>query len=241
MKAEKEAADKAAKAKADAEEEKKFPCKTCEKLNKLKEAASKPLPVNATHTIVPVTEVEEKEVIVKNEATGKEEKTKVKIPVVKNKLVPKVAPVAQNATHEIIPVEEEEEKDEEVPDMASGPGAAKTEIIKKKVKVIKNKVVKKPDGEVPLAPAVAPAPVAPAAVLPAAPAAAPVAQNTTHEVVPVTEIEEKVEEKRDELTGEIKKEIVKKPVIKNKVIPKAIAPPVAANSTHEVIPVIEEE
>lgn len=62
--------------------------------------------------MVPVVEEEEKEVVTKDLATGVEKKEKVKVPVVKNKIVPKApaaaagAPVAQNATHEVVPVVE---------------------------------------------------------------------------------------------------------------------------------------
>jgi len=56
-----------------------------------------------------------------------------------------------------------------------------------KVQVKKNKVVAK------ARPALLPVPVA-------SPIAAPVAQNATHEVIPVTEEEEKVIEKVDEIT-----------------------------------------
>lgn len=55
----------------------------------------------------------------------------------------------------------------------------------------------------------------------AAPVAAPVAQNSTHEVVPVVEQEEKVVTTKDSTTGEEKKEVIKVPVTKNKVVPKA--------------------
>lgn len=66
-----------------------------------------------------------------------------------------------------------------------------------KVPVVKNKVVKK--GVVP---------------------AAPVAQNSTHEVVPKTVIEEKEVTSVNKVTGEIKKEIKKVPVVKNEIVPK---------------------
>ena len=50
--------------------------------------------------------------------------------------------------------------------------------------------------------------------------AAPVAQNSTHEVVPVVEEEQKEVTTKDTVTGEEKKEIVKVPVTHNKVVPK---------------------
>lgn len=111
------------------------------------------------------------------------------------------------------------------------------------------------------------------------PKAQPVAQNSTHEVVPVTDIEEKEIPVADAKSGKIKKVIEKVAVTKNKVIPKApgatpvaaptaevplegaaaatpvaanasvpiaspavatpVAAPVAQNSTHEVVPVVE--
>lgn len=70
---------------------------------------------------------------------------------------------------------------------------------------------------------------------------APVAQNSTHQVVPVTEIEEKDEAKVDPLTNQVKIEKVRIPVVKNKVVKKPKAAPVAQNSTHEVVPEVEEE
>jgi hypothetical protein len=48
----------------------------------------------------------------------------------------------------------------------------------------------------------------------------PVAQNATHEVVPVTDIEEKEVPIVDTKTDKVKKVIEKVPVTKNKVIPK---------------------
>jgi hypothetical protein len=85
---------------------------------------------------------------------------------------------------------------------------------------MKNKVV--PKTAVPVATPleqVAAAPLAP--VVPVtAPVAAPVAQNPTHEVVPVVEEESKVVKTKDETTGEEKTEVVKVPVTKNKVVPK---------------------
>ena len=69
------------------------------------------------------------------------------------------------------------------------------------------------------------------AATPAAPVAAPVAQNSTHEVVPVVEEETKEVITKDPITLEDKKEIVKVPVTKNKVVPKGTLPsaaPVAA-------------
>jgi hypothetical protein len=57
----------------------------------------------------------------------------------------------------------------------------------------------------------------------------------------VTEIEEKDEVKVDPLTKEVKVEKVKKPVVKNKVVKKDQGTPVAQNSTHEVVKVVEEE
>jgi hypothetical protein len=63
------------------------------------------------------------------------------------------------------------------------------------------------------------------------PVAAPVAQNSTHEVVPVVEEEEKEITTKDTSTGLEKKEKVKVPVTKNKVVPKGSLPasaPVAA-------------
>jgi hypothetical protein len=48
----------------------------------------------------------------------------------------------------------------------------------------------------------------------------PVAQNSTHEIVPVTEVEEKEIPVADAKSPKIKKVIEKVPVTKNKVIPK---------------------
>jgi hypothetical protein len=55
----------------------------------------------------------------------------------------------------------------------------------------------------------------------------------------VTEIEEKDEARVDPVTKEVKIEKVKTPVVKNKVVKKPKAAPVAQNSTHEVVPVVE--
>ena len=57
----------------------------------------------------------------------------------------------------------------------------------------------------------------------------------------MTEIEEKEEAKIDPVTKEVKVEKVKTPVVKNKVVKKPKAAPVAQNSTHEVVPEVEEE
>jgi len=111
--AKKKAAEKAAKAKADAiaaaNEERDFPCRVCDRQKKKEAEETIPVAVNATHTTVPVVEEEIKEVTIKNETTGKEETTIEKVPVVKQKVVPKPVPVAQNTTHEVVPVVEEEE------------------------------------------------------------------------------------------------------------------------------------
>jgi hypothetical protein len=84
-----------------------------------------------------------------------------------------------------------------------------------------------------------PAPVAAPVDIPEA--APPVAQNSTHEVIPVTEVEEKEEAKIDPVTKEVKVEKVRTPVTHNKVVPKAKVVPVAQNSTHEVVPEVQEE
>jgi Fe2+ transport system protein B len=68
-------------------------------------------------------------------------------------------------------------------------------IEKVKTPVVKNKVVKKPK-------------------------AAPVAQNSTHEVVPEVQEEEQEITKTSKITGETTKQIVKVPVVKNVVKPK---------------------
>ena len=57
----------------------------------------------------------------------------------------------------------------------------------------------------------------------------------------MTEFEEKDEAKIDPVTNQVKMEKVKKAVVKNKVVKKAKAPPVAQNSTHEVVQEVEEE
>lgn len=107
---------------------------------------------------------------------------------------------------------------------------AKTGTIKKiieKVPVTKNKVIPKPAGAPLSAPAAVVPAVTPLAAPASAPVAAPVAQNSTHEVVPVVEEETKEVTTKDAATGEEKKEVVKIPVTKNKVVPKAVAPVVA--------------
>lgn len=65
------------------------------------------------------------------------------------------------------------------------------------------------------------------------PKVAPVAQNSTHEVVPVTDIEEKEIPVADAKSGKIKKVIQKVPVTKNKVIPKTPGEPPKAAPTVE--------
>lgn len=64
---------------------------------------------------------------------------------------------------------------------------------------------------------------------------APVAQNATHEVIPVTEMEEKDVPVPDAKTGKVKIVVEKVPVTKNKIIPKpagaaesVVAPAIAA-------------
>lgn len=57
----------------------------------------------------------------------------------------------------------------------------------------------------------------------------------------MTEIEEQEETKVDPVTQTVKVEKVKKPVVKNKVVKKPKAAPVAQNSTHEVVPEVQEE
>lgn len=94
-----------------------------------------------------------------------------------------------------------------------------------------------------------------APVIASSPKAAPVAQNSTHEVVPVVEEVAKEVTTTDPSTGLAKKEIIKVPEVKNKVVAKTattplaapLAPiltpsaaPVAQNSTHEVVPVVEQ-
>ena len=79
-------------------------------------------------------------------------------------------------------------------------------------------------------------PIAPAVV----PKAAPVAQNSTHEVVPVVEHVAKEVTTKDPSTGEEKKEVVKVPEVKNKVVPKATvvsAPIVSPTATPLVAPI----
>jgi hypothetical protein len=161
--------------------------------------------VNATHHEVPVTEEVEKTAIIKDDKTGKETEIKVKVPETKMRIIPKTPPVAQNSTHEIVPVTDIEEKEIPVADTKSG----KIKKVIEKVPVTKNKVIPKVPGETPLAttptveaplegtaavtpvtpptPASSPVPLASPAV--ATPVAAPVAQNSTHEVVPVVEEE----------------------------------------------------
>ena len=92
--AKKKADDAKAAAAAKAKYDWDHPCEVCNKDKKDKEEKTVPLAVNATHQAVPVTEEIEKEVIVKDEKTGKNETVKAKIPVTKTKIVPKVAPVA---------------------------------------------------------------------------------------------------------------------------------------------------
>lgn len=94
QKADKAKADAAAKKKAEEDEERLNPCGTCEKQKAANETEIIPLPVNATHEVATVVEEEEKEIIVKDEKTGKEEKQVLKIAVTKNKIVPKALPVA---------------------------------------------------------------------------------------------------------------------------------------------------
>ena len=50
----------------------------------------------------------------------------------------------------------------------------------------------------------------------------PIAQNATHEVVPVKEIEEKEVTKVDPITNTVKTEIVKMEVVKNKAVEKGV-------------------
>jgi hypothetical protein len=80
-----------------------------------------------------------------------------------------------------------------------------------------------------LAPATAASVVPTVVTIPSAPASAasddsrvgpPIAQNATHEVVPVKEIEEKAVQKVDPETNEVKTEIVKMEVVKNKAVEK---------------------
>jgi len=61
-----------ANAKKKAEWDFNHPCDICSKDKKEKEELTVPAAVNATHQSVPVTEDEEKEVIVKDEKTGKD-------------------------------------------------------------------------------------------------------------------------------------------------------------------------
>jgi len=131
----------------------------------------------------------------------------VKVPVTKNKVVLKKAATVT----EVVPVVVEEEKEVTTKDITTG--EEKKEIVK--MPVTKNKVIRKPAAAAPV-PVVTPAAIS-------APAAAPVAQNSTHEVVPVVEEEEKEVTTKDTATGEEKKEIVKVPVTKNKVVPKKVA------------------
>jgi hypothetical protein len=197
-------------------------------------------------------------------------------------VIAKVPPVAQNSTHEVVPVTDIEEKEIPVADAKSG----KIKKVIEKVPVTKNKVIPKTPGatplvstptvEAPLEGAAAATPATPQVATPVPsvitpPTTPPVAQNSTHEVVPVVEEEQKEVTTKDTITGEEKKEIVKVPVTKNKVVPKTqkpvigdiplavspstvlptaaplspvaapVAAPVAQNSTHEVIPVVEEE
>lgn len=187
--AKKKADEAAAKAKAKAEYDFNHPCDVCSKDKKDKEELTVPIAVNATHTTVPVTEEVEKVVIIKDEKTGEEKKTKVKVPETKSKVVMKVPPVAQNSTHEVIPVTDIEEKEVPVADSKSG----KVKMVIEKVPVTKNKVV-------PKNPAAAAA-VPPLAVPAAETVASPVAQNSTHSVVPVTTFEEKEEAQVDPLTN----------------------------------------
>ena len=51
--------------------------------------AAAPVAQNSTHEVVPVVEEEQKEVITKDTTTGEEKKEIVKVPVTKNKVVPK--------------------------------------------------------------------------------------------------------------------------------------------------------
>jgi len=85
-----------------------------------------------------------------------------------------------------------------------------------KVPETKNKVVPKVAAPVPVA-----TPLEQAVV---APISAPVAQNSTHQVVPVVEEETKEVTTKDTTTGEEKKEVVKVPVTKNKVVSKSADP-----------------
>jgi len=68
----------------------------------------------------------------------------------------------------------------------------------------------------------------------------PVAQNSTHEVVPVVEEEPKVVSKVDEVTGQEVKEVIKVPVKKMKAVPKVIAKP-APKKIEKVIDEVDED
>ena len=122
-----------------------------------------------------------------------------------------------------------EEKEVPMPDAKSG----KIKMVIEKVPVTKNKVIPKPIEKV-VASAI-PAATAPLAA--PTPLAAPVAQNATHEVVPVVEEEDKEVTTKDTTTGEEKKEIIKVPVTKNKVIKKPAAAAVAPIVTPIAAPV----
>ena len=115
-----------------------------------------------------------------------------------------------------------EEKEVPMADAKSG----KMKMVIEKVPVTKNKVIPKALDKV-----VSPLAAIPATTVPLAsptPLAAPVAQNSTHEVIPVVEEEEKEVTTKDTTTGEEKKEVIKVPVTKNKVVPKAVVAPLAA-------------
>jgi hypothetical protein len=127
--------------------------------------------------------MEEKEIPVADTKSGKIKKVIEKVPVTKNKVIPKVpgaTPVAATPSVEA-PLE----------------GAAATPVV---------------------------TPVAPVPTVVTPPVTAPVAQNSTHEVVPVVEEEQKEVITKDVTTGEEKKEVVKVPVTKNKVVPKTQKP-----------------